>query len=137
MSDEYTPRAGTAAQKVIEFLQKQPAGASFTGPELEAKLKVKSLSIAMRKPVEHGLVQSEKRGNALVFSLAAPPPALRRQADDRQLERRGCDRRRRREQRGRQRHVHARAARAAAAARHHAAHRSPRAGCAGHGVSHG
>jgi hypothetical protein len=73
MSDGYVPRAGSTAHKIIEFLKKQPAGAGFTSAELEAKVKVKSASMAMRKPLDAGTVVVEKQGNAFVYSLPAPP----------------------------------------------------------------
>jgi hypothetical protein len=73
MSDGYVPRAGTTAHKIIEFLKKQPAGASFTGPEFEAKLKVKHASQQLRKALEADIVVAEKRGNAFAYSLPAPP----------------------------------------------------------------
>lgn len=73
MSDEYEPRAGTTAHKILEFLRKQPAGVAFTGHELEAKLKVKHASMSMRKAIAAGIVDYEKRGNAFVYSLVAPP----------------------------------------------------------------
>lgn len=73
MSDGYAPRAGTTAHKILEFLKKQAAGTAFTAQELEAKLKVKHVSMAMRKPVEAELVAVEKHGNAYAYSMAAPP----------------------------------------------------------------
>lgn len=73
MSDGYKPRAGTTAATILEFFEKQPAGAEFTGHELEAKLKVKCAAMALRKAVEAGVVVTSKRSNAYVFSLVAPP----------------------------------------------------------------
>lgn len=73
MDDGYTPRAGTTAHKIIEFLRKQPAGTAFTGQELEVKLKLKTASMALRKAVAAEVVVVEKSGNAYAYSLPAPP----------------------------------------------------------------
>lgn len=73
MSDGYTPRAGTTAEKIMEFLATQPADAAFTAQELEAKLKIKHAAMCLHKAIEAGTVTATKRGRVNLFSLAAPP----------------------------------------------------------------
>lgn len=118
MSDDYTPRDGTTAHKILEFLRKQDPGSTFTSQQLSAKVKVKNAGMALRKAVEAGIVDLEKSGNTYLYSLPAPPPARRRAAADRGVQRWGCERRGRHTQPGRQRDVHARPAGAAHSLRH-------------------
>jgi hypothetical protein len=73
MSDDYTPRDGTTAHKILEFLRKQDPGSTFTSQQLSAKVKVKNAGMALRKAVEAGIVDLEKSGNTYLYSLPAPP----------------------------------------------------------------
>lgn len=72
-TDEYTPRKGTVAHTILEFLRKQAPGAQFTGKQLQDKLKVKWATIGLRKAVEAGVIVVEKLGNEHAYSLPAPP----------------------------------------------------------------
>lgn len=73
MSDEYTPREGTVAHQIMEFLRKQAPGTTFTGKQLEEKLKVKFASISLAKAIEAGAVEAVKEGRGYSYSLPAPP----------------------------------------------------------------
>jgi hypothetical protein len=73
MSDEYTPRDGTVAHTIVEFLRKQGPGVQFTGLQLETKLKVKHAATSLRKAVDAGLVDLEKQGRTCLYSHPAPP----------------------------------------------------------------
>jgi hypothetical protein len=73
MRDGYTPREGTTAHTIIEWLRKQPAGTAMSGAELDEKLKVNFSSASLKPAIEAGVIDAVKQGRGYVFSLAAPP----------------------------------------------------------------
>lgn len=77
MSTVYTPRQGSLAHHVIEYLASY--GGTLSSPEIAEKFECNSTSVAtsLRKAVDADLLHFEKHGNTHVYSVpGSPEPAL-------------------------------------------------------------
>lgn len=85
MTDTFTPRAGSLAQRLIDHLTTQPPGTAMSSSEIKEAFDVSAnVATNLRTAVLGGALECERVGSSFSYSL--PPPSEAAAAPDGKLQ---------------------------------------------------